>query len=122
MTTGVDVYLDVPYARASGHPVRLGSAINNTTGGFRRDFVFNVGTDALGFVIAGGNNSTRCGANPADPVTRRYTSRHPAGTRSRHFSGVPGGPLMVTLQLIKQDRPMSSLARGPAAIRPTSST
>jgi len=100
--TGVDIYLDVPYATT--HPdtrFDWSSAINDPSGNFRRDFVFNVGTDALGFVMTGGNNSTRCGANPADAghspvihITQSgwYTFKH-------IFSGVPGGPLTVTLQV-----------------------
>jgi hypothetical protein len=98
-TTGVDIYLDVPYAQS--HPdtrFDWDSAISNTTGGFRRDFVFNVGTDSLGFVISGSNNATRCGANPADPgntplhitISGWYTFKHT-------FSGVSGGPLTVTM-------------------------
>jgi hypothetical protein len=99
-STGVDIYLDVPYAMA--HPdtrFDWSSAISDPSGGFRRDFVFNVGTDALGFVITGGNNATRCGANPADPghspvvhisTSGWYTFRHV-------FSGVTGGPLVVAL-------------------------
>jgi hypothetical protein len=95
-TTGVDVYLDVPYAMT--HPdtrFDWSSAISDTSGNFRRDFVFNVGTDPLGFVINGGNNSTRCGANPySSPVhvtmSGWYTFRH-------DFSGAPGGPLTVIL-------------------------
>jgi hypothetical protein len=101
-STGVDIYLDIPYALS--HPdtrFDWSSAINDTTGNFRRDFVFNVGTDFLGFVISGGNNSTRCGANPADPghipvhitMSGWYTFKHT-------FSGVPGGPLTVTLQVL----------------------
>jgi hypothetical protein len=67
-STGVDIYLDVPYAMS--HPdtrFDWDSAINDTAGNSRRDFVFNVGTDMFGFVMTGGNNATRCGANPADP-------------------------------------------------------
>jgi len=101
-STGVDIYLDVPYAL--DHPdtrFDWSSAISNATGGFRRDFVFNVGTDLAGFVISGGNNATRCGANPADPghtpihiaVSGWYTFKH-------IFSGVSGGPLSVTLQVL----------------------
>jgi len=103
-STGVDVYLDVPYAIA--HPdtrFDWSSAINDASGNFRRDFVFNVGTDAMGFVISGGNNATRCGANPADlghtPVhimtSGWYTFKHT-------FAGLPGGPLAVNLQLIEK--------------------
>jgi hypothetical protein len=96
-STGVDIYLDVPFAQT--HPdtrFDWSSAINNTAGGFRRDFVFNVGTDALGFVVNGGNNSTRCGANPYGGASIHiiasgwYTFQH-------DFSGVAGGPLVVTL-------------------------
>jgi hypothetical protein len=104
-STGVDIYLDVPYAQS--HPdtrFDWSSAINDASGNFRRDFVFNVGTDALGFVMTGGNNSTRCGANPADPghapvvhITQSgwYTFKHT-------FSGVSGGPLAVTLEVVQK--------------------
>jgi len=102
-STGVDIYLDVPYAQS--HPdtrFDWDSAISDASGGFRRDFVFNVGTDSLGFVITGGNNATRCGANPADvghsPVVHItasgwYTFKHT-------FSGVTGGPLTAILQVL----------------------
>src|SRR6185369_4353944 len=101
-STGVDIYLDVPYAMS--HPdtrFDWDSAISDASGGFRRDFVFNVGTDAFGFVISGGNNATRCGANPADPghtpihiiTSGWYTFKHT-------FSGVAGSPLVVTLQVM----------------------
>jgi len=100
--TGVDIYLDVTYAQS--HPdtrFDWSSAISDASGGFRRDFVFNVGTDPLGFVISGGNNATRCGANPADPghtpihiaVSGWYTFKHT-------FTGVPDGPLVATLQVM----------------------
>ena len=100
--TGVDIYLDVTYAMS--HPdtrFDWSSAISDTSGSFRRDFVFNVGTDPLGFVISGGNNATRCGANPADPghapihisVSGWYTFKHT-------FTGVAGGPLAVILQVM----------------------
>jgi len=104
-STGVDIYLDVPYAMS--HPdtrFDWDSAISDASGGFRRDFVFNVGTDATGFVMTGGNNATRCGANPSDgghsPVAHIiasgwYTFKH-------IFTGVPGGPLVVNLQVIQK--------------------
>jgi len=101
-STGVDIYLDVDYAKI--HPdtrFDWSSAISDTSGDFRRDFVFNVGTDALGFVMTGGNNATRCGANPSDPghapvhitTSGWYTFKHT-------FAGVPGGPLTVTLEVM----------------------
>jgi len=103
-STGVDIYLDVPYA--IGHPdtrFDWSSAINDASGNFRRDFVFNVGTDALGFVISAGNNATRCGANPSDPghlpihITQSgwYTFKHT-------FVGAQGGPLSVQMEVIQK--------------------
>jgi len=108
-STGVDIYLDVSYAQ-SHLDTRFdwSSAISDATGGFRRDFVFNVGTDALGFVMTGGNNATRCGANPADaghsPVVHItqsgwYTFKH-------IFTGVQGGPLVVNMQVIQKSTDM----------------
>ncbi len=101
-STGADIYLDVPYARS--HPdtrFDWSSAINDPSGNFRRDFVFNVGTDALGFVITGGNNATRCGANPADPGHSPVVHVVQSGwyTFEQTFTGVQGGPLVVNLQL-----------------------
>jgi hypothetical protein len=99
-STGADVYLDVPYAMAH-HDTRFdwSSAINDSSGNFRRDFVFNVGTDALGFVITGGNNATRCGADPADPGHAPVVHITASGwyTFKHTFSGVSGGPLSVIL-------------------------
>jgi hypothetical protein len=105
--TGVDVYLDVSWAAT--HPDRRfdwSSAINMPDGSFRRDFVFNAGTQPAGdpipgFYIAGGNNATRCGAYPEDPghspikiiTSGWYSFRH-------RFTGVPGGPLSVILQVL----------------------
>ncbi len=101
--TGVDIYLDVPYAMA--HPdtrFDWSSAINDPNGNHRRDFVFNVGTDMLGFVITGGNNATRCGANPADPGHSPVVHIVKSGwyTFKHTFMGVPGGPLTVILEVI----------------------
>jgi hypothetical protein len=103
--TGVDIYLDVSYAML--HPdtrFDWSSAISDASGGFRRDFVFNVGTDALGFVVTGGNNATRCGANPADPGHSPVVHVTTSGwyTFKHTFSGVSGGPLAVTLELLRQ--------------------
>ena len=102
--TGVDIYLDVPYALT--HPdtrFDWDSAINDTTGNFRRDFVFNVGTDPLGFVMSGGNNATRCGANPSDPGhTPVHITQSGWYTFEHTFSGVQGGPLVVTLTVTQK--------------------
>src|SRR5438309_6822509 len=99
--TSLDIYLDVSWAAT--HPGKRfdwSSAINDPSGNFRRDFVFNAGTEPAlappGFFIAGGNNATRCGAFPEDPghmpilMTKSgwYTFEHQS-------TGVAGGPLTV---------------------------
>jgi hypothetical protein len=102
--TRVDIYLDVGWA--STHFDRRfdwSSAINNTSGQHRRDFVFNAGTEATGFVISGSNNATRCGAFPANPgrmpihivTSGWYTFEHA-------FTGVAGGPLTVVMRVIQK--------------------
>jgi len=102
--TGVDVYLDVAWAAVNlDKRFDWSSAINNTSGMHRRDFVFNVGTEPTGFVVSGSNNATRCGAFPANPVRMPvhiavsgwYTFEHT-------FAGVAGGPLTVTMRLINK--------------------
>jgi hypothetical protein len=106
-TTRVDIYLDVPYAM--GHlDTRFdwASAVNRPDGQHRRDFVFNVGTDPLGFVITGGNNSTRCDADPysTDPTHAPQVHVSASGwyTFEHVFTGVAGGPLVVVMRLINK--------------------
>jgi hypothetical protein len=106
-TTRVDIYLDVPYAQA--HPdtrFDWSSAINQPNGQHRRDFVFNVGTDALGFVITAGNNATRCGADPysTDPnhAPRVQITQSGWYTFQHEFTGVAGGPLAVNMSVIQK--------------------
>jgi hypothetical protein len=103
--TRVDIYLDVGWA--STHPpdqrFDWSSAINNTSGAHRRDFVFNVGTEPTGFVISGSNNGDRCGSFPANPgrtpihiaISGWYTFEHA-------FTGVAGGPLIVVMRVIQK--------------------
>jgi hypothetical protein len=99
-STGVDIYLDVPYAQTH-FDTRFDwdSAINDPSGNFRRDFVFNVGSDPVGFVINGSNNGTRCGANPYGGLSIHITT---SGwyTFKHTFSGVNGGPLTVVLEVL----------------------
>lgn len=101
-TTRLDIYLDVSWAQT--HVDRRfdwSSAVNNTTGGHRRDFVFNAGTEPTGFVISSSNNGTRCASFPANPgrmpihivASGWYTFEHT-------FTGVPGGPLVVVMRVI----------------------
>ena len=104
-TTRVDIYLDTQWAAT--HPDQRfdwSSAINNTSGQHRRDFVFNVGTEPSGFVISGSNNATRCGANPADPLRTPVPVTTPGWYTFEHaFTGAPGGPLVVELRVIHKD-------------------
>jgi hypothetical protein len=105
-TTRVDIYLDVGWAQSHlDKRFDWSSAISNTSGGFRRDFVFNVGTDALGFVITGGNNATRCGANPysTDPNHAPQVHIMQSGwyTFQHAFKNV-GGFLVVEMTVIRK--------------------
>jgi hypothetical protein len=105
--TSADIYLDVQWAQTHfDRRFDWESAISDTSGSYRRGFDFNVGTTPLGFVMTGGNNSTRCGANPADPNPSHapvvqvlnsgwYTFEHT-------FNGTSGGVLSVTLKLIEK--------------------
>jgi hypothetical protein len=102
--TRVDVYLDVAWAQTHfDRRFDWSSAISTPTGGHRRDFVFNAGTEPTGFVISGSNNGTRCGAFPANPgrtpvhimASGWYTFEH-------SFAGVSGSPLVVNMQLIQK--------------------
>ena len=104
-STRVDIYLDATYARA--HPdtrFDWSSAINRPDGQHRRDFVFNVGTDALGFVITGGNNANRCNADPYsnDPghAPKIHIAQSGWYTFEHDFTGVAGGPLVVIMRVI----------------------
>jgi hypothetical protein len=121
-STGADIYLDVSYAQ---HHLDTrfdwASAINMPDGMHRRDFVFNVGTDALGFVITGGNNSTRCGADPysADPTHAPMVHITQSGwyTFKHQFVGIPGGTLSVilTISLAGSNVPIATWTRTDAS-------
>jgi hypothetical protein len=108
--TQLDIYLDVDWAKKPSNldsRFDWSSAINDPNGNFRRDFVFNAGTDLFGFVITGGNNSTRCGADPADPghmPVLHITQSAQSGwyTFEHSFTGTSGGPLTVILRVIQK--------------------
>jgi hypothetical protein len=112
--TRVDIYLDVPWGMT--HPDRRfdwSSAVNTPTGGFRRDFVFNVGTDPLGFVISGSNNANRCNSFPQNPGNAPYRVTVSGWYTFEHaFTGVAGGPLVVVMTLKDSNGvPLSSWVR-----------
>lgn len=85
-TTEVDVYLDVGWAGGKiDYRFDWSSAINNSAGGFKRDFVFNVGTpinplDPPGFWMNASTNATRSGAFPQNPCPAPNTP--PNGCRT----------------------------------------
>ena len=80
--TQLDIYLDVNWA-ATHTDYRFDwiSAISDNTGGFLRDFVFNVGTGPGFFQIQTSTNSTRSGANPFFPCQARIHTRTRADRR-----------------------------------------
>lgn len=104
-STAVDIFLDVPYAIA--HPdtrFDWSSVISDTSGNYHRAFVFNVGTDANGFVITGGNNSNRCSANPysTDPDHAPRVSITTSGwyTFQHTFRDSGAGVLAVDMKVL----------------------
>lgn len=103
-TTRVDIYLDVQWASTHfDKRFDWSSAINNTSGMHRRDFIFNAGTEPTGFVISAGNNGDRCNSFPQNPgqmpihilTSGWYTFEHT-------FTGVAGGPLIVNMRVINK--------------------
>jgi hypothetical protein len=100
--TRVDIYLDVAWAAANfDRRFDWSSAVNNTSGMHRRDFIFNAGTEPTGFVISASNGGNRCNSFPNNPgrtpihiaVSGWYTFEH-------SFTGVAGGPLAVMMRVI----------------------
>jgi hypothetical protein len=95
-TTSADIYLDTA-ASTGGADLFFdwSSATSNQSGGYGRDFVFNVGTDGHdGFVVSASNNA---GGNPANsahpyPITTSgwYTFQH-------HFYNSGNGVLAAEL-------------------------
>jgi hypothetical protein len=76
--TQVDIYLDTAWAAANhslikDYRVDWISSINDNTGNFERDFVFNIGTTPTGYIIQTSTNSTRSGANPNSPCPNPST-------------------------------------------------
>jgi hypothetical protein len=70
--TQIDIYLDATWAARNhiqlpllqDYRVEWISALNDNTGTFERDFVFNIGTTPTGYIVQSSTNSTRSGANP----------------------------------------------------------
>ena|SRR5438477_2662417 len=120
--TQLDIYLDTAWAATHHVPLVKDyrfdwiSAINDNTGAFLRDFVFNVGTTPTGYIIQTSTNSTRSGANPnvpcpspsvADPpnTCRPPTPINTSGWYTfRHiFRDNGAGRLEVDFEIVRQD-------------------
>jgi hypothetical protein len=101
-TTSADIYLDTSLS-TTGADLRFDwdSAISNASGGFGRDFVFNVGTNGSGgFVMSASNNAGRSGADPANPGRSPYTiSTSGWYTFQHHFYDDGTGVLAVDLSV-----------------------
>jgi hypothetical protein len=101
-TTSADIYLDTSLS-TTGADLRFDwdSAISNASGGFGRDFVFNVGTNGSGgFVMSASNNTGRSGADPANPGRSPYTiSTSGWYTFQHHFYDDDTGVLAVDLSV-----------------------
>jgi hypothetical protein len=107
-TTSIDVYLNVDPGNANDTRFDWDSSINDSTGAFRRDFIFNAGfyndNDTTGsvprFVISASNNSSAGSAYPKNPgrdpftitATGWYTFEH-------HFYDKGLGVLAVDLKI-----------------------
>jgi hypothetical protein len=99
-TTSADIYLDTSLS-TPGADLRFDwdSAISDQTGAFRRDFVFNVGTNGNGgFVMSASNNAGRSAADPANPGRNPITiSTSGWYTFQHHFYDSGSGVLAADL-------------------------
>jgi len=96
--TDLDIYLDVTWAQSHPDSRFDWDSANNV-----RDYIFNAGTDPLGFVISASNNGDRCSSFPANPgrapqhvtVSGWYTFEHV-------FTAGPGGLITVAMRIIQR--------------------
>jgi hypothetical protein len=100
-TTSIDVYLDMSLATGS-NDLRFdwSSAINDTSGAHRRDFIFSVGTSSTAgeFVMSASNNTPGWPANPGrDPFTVSTTGWY---TFRNTFSDAGSGVLQDQLKVL----------------------
>jgi FG-GAP-like repeat/FG-GAP repeat len=106
-TTQVDIYLNVAGGAANDTRFDFSSAINDSSGNFRRDFVFNAGfyndTDVTGsgnrFVITASNNAGRAGSFPKNPGRSPVTITKTGWYSFRHRFYDRGGVLAVELSI-----------------------
>jgi hypothetical protein len=108
-TTSIDVYLNVEGTYTNDTRFDWTSAINDSTGGHRRDFVFNVGfyddTAAPGsgprFVISASNNAGRGSSFPKNPGREPFSITETGWYTFEHNFTDNGGVLSVVLRIRK---------------------
>jgi hypothetical protein len=117
--TRIDVYLDM--SLATGHlltkRMAFSSAVNDTEGDYRRDFVFHLGTRALSpgrWQVSASNNLVDLPGNPFNrPITLNTSGWY---TLEHQFRDV-GGVLTVTMNIYKKGvaAPVGSWTRSHAS-------
>jgi hypothetical protein len=101
-TTEVDVYLDTN-CPANDTRFDWSSAVSNTAGNHRRDFVFNAGCYTAGgnhFTISASTNAGRGGAFPANPDKDPVNIYTTGWYRLRHTFYDNGGVLAVDMSIL----------------------
>lgn len=108
-TTKVDIYLDVATSAANDTRFDWDSAINDASGAFRRDFLFNGGfyndSDSTGtgprFVFTASNNAGRGSSFPKNPGRSPFTISTTGWYTFQHrFYDSGGGVLAVDLSIL----------------------
>lgn len=105
--TSLDIYLNIGGGWGNDTRFDYSSAINNTSGSHRRDFVFNVGfyNDAVSpgsgnrFVISAGNNSGRANSFPKNPANSPQVISTTGWYTFEHSFRNNGGVLAVDLTI-----------------------
>lgn len=102
-TTSVDVYLDMSTSVGTDLRFDWSSAVSDTSGAHRRDFIFHVGTNPAvpgEFVASVSNNAPGDPANPArNPITISESGWY---TLQHEFKNV-GGVLSVDMNVLDAD-------------------
>ncbi|GEM_PF-1606975 len=99
-TTKLDVYLDMSQADgATDKRFDFSSAINDTDGNHRRDFIFSLGTAAAGHWAASASNNAP--GWPLNPASSRDISQTGWYTLESNFHDNGSGVLVVTMSVKK---------------------
>lgn len=110
-TTSIDVYLDVGGPWSNDTRFDFSSAINNASGVFLRDFVFNAGfydaADMTGpgagsdrFVVSASNNAGRANSFPKNPGRDPFAISTTGWYTFQHVFYDDGGTLAVDLSIL----------------------